>query len=126
MRLKTYNPPPKKKKQVNMRLKVDDRARKEMLEAGIECWLPPLLHLASMGCWRHRRQQREEENAASTGTGGGIEQWQVGGYAHALFFFWSFSYDETKKAPASPACVFFGDMNNPPLYACRTWPRSAK
>lgn len=49
-----------------MRLKVDERARKEVLEAGVDCWLPPLLHLASMG-WRRRQR----------GEGGG--EWQVRG-----------------------------------------------
>lgn len=48
-----------------MRLKVDERARKGMLEAGLDCWLPPLLHLASMA-WR--RRQRDQQ-------GGG--EWQV-------------------------------------------------
>lgn len=53
-----------------MRLKVDDRARKDVLEAGADCWLPPLLHLASMG-WRRRQLQQR-------GAAGGGEEWQVG------------------------------------------------
>lgn len=52
--------------QLNIKLKVDDRARQEVLASGVEGWLSPLLRLAAMSVTRWKGGEEK-----------GGEEWEV-------------------------------------------------